>query len=55
MQELPDPAIQAITALEKADFKQAVQRFNAALAKDPSILDRMKDWIGGLMGKIEKK
>jgi hypothetical protein len=23
--------------------------------KSPSILDRMKDWIGGLMGKIEKK
>jgi len=23
--------------------------------KGPSILDRMKDWIGGLMGKIEKK
>ena len=41
MQELPDPAIQAITALEKADFKQAVQRFNAALAEDPSILDRI--------------
>ena len=23
--------------------------------KGPSILDRMKDWIGGLLGKIEKK
>lgn len=23
--------------------------------KGPSILDRVKDWIGGLMGKIEKK
>ncbi|MBU4425187.1 MAG: hypothetical protein KKB35_00495, partial [Proteobacteria bacterium] len=23
--------------------------------KGPSILDRMKDWMGGLMGKIEKK
>lgn len=25
------------------------------MIKGPSILDRMKDWIGGLMGKIEKK
>jgi hypothetical protein len=25
------------------------------MIKGPSILDRMKDWMGGLMGKIEKK
>ena len=25
------------------------------IIKGPSLLDRLKDWIGGLMGKIEKK
>jgi len=50
------PPIPAGEYTAKAISMESDKRAECKLVvKGPSILDRIKDWIGGLLGKIEKK
>jgi hypothetical protein len=47
-----EPGVYTVKAVSMNSDKTAQSDL---VIKGPSILDRMKDWIGGLMGKIETK
>lgn len=47
-----DAGVYTVKAVSMESDKTAESKL---VIKGPSLLDSMKDWIGGLMGKIEKK
>jgi hypothetical protein len=49
------PIPEGVYTVKAVSMESDITAESKLTIKGPSILDRMKDWIGGLLGKIEKK
>jgi hypothetical protein len=49
------PIPEGVYTVKAVSMESDITAESKLTIKGPSLLDRVKDWIGGLMGKIEKK